>query len=51
MRLNATSIQPIHESGSQKYVENYRPISLLSSLPEILDKIVADEFCDRACVN
>ena len=37
-------IQPIHKSGSQKSVENYRPISILSSLPKILDNIVTDKL-------
>ena len=27
-------------------VENYRPVSILSSLPKILDKIVADKMSD-----
>ena len=27
-------------------VENYRPVSILSCLPKILDKIVADEMSD-----
>ena len=33
-------IKPIHKSGSRTSIDNYRPISLLSSISKVLEKIV-----------
>jgi hypothetical protein len=35
---------PVYKSGDQLDVDNYRPVSLLSSVSKILEKIVADKL-------
>lgn len=40
-------VVPIHKSGSQNDVRNYRPISKLSVIAKILDSIIADEVSER----
>lgn len=37
-------VTPIHKSGSQNDVSNYRPISKLSIIAKLLDSLVADEL-------
>ncbi|XP_039433577.1 uncharacterized protein LOC120415988 [Culex pipiens pallens] len=38
------SISPIHKSGNVSKVENYRPISILSCLAKVLEKVVYDRL-------
>ncbi|XP_052561953.1 uncharacterized protein LOC120430056 [Culex pipiens pallens] len=38
------SISPIHKSGNVSEVENYRPISILSCLAKVLEKVVYDRL-------
>lgn len=37
-------IQPIHKKGDKNLVTNYRPISILSALPKLLDKLVCEKL-------
>lgn len=39
-------ILPIHKSGDKCDVKNYRPISIISSLPKLLDAFIAGELSD-----
>ena len=39
-KLKATKVIPIHNKGSLNNISNYRPISLLSSIFTILEKII-----------
>ena len=41
-------IQPIYKKGNKNLVINYRPISILSSILKILDKIVTTKMYDVA---
>jgi hypothetical protein len=40
-------VTPIHKSGSQNDVRNFRPISKLSIIAKVLDSLVADELFER----
>ena len=39
-------ITPIHKSGDQSAVKNFRPISLLWSISKVLEKIIYDKIID-----
>ena len=43
-------IKPIHKSGNKASIENHRPISLLSSISKVLEKIVHHRICEHICV-
>jgi hypothetical protein len=43
-KLKKCRVIPIYKSGDQLDVDNYRPISLLSSISKILEKIVAEKL-------
>jgi hypothetical protein len=43
-KLKNCRVIPIFKAGDQLDVDNYRPISLLSSISKILEKIVADKL-------
>lgn len=48
--MKVSIVRPLHKKGSRKLYENYRPISILSSLACILEKIVHANmvsFCDK----
>ena len=38
--LKSAEVVPIHEAGSKSYISNYRPISLISNIVKIFEKIV-----------
>lgn len=38
----SANVVPVHKSGSRHDVQNYRPISLLSTLPKVLERLVHD---------
>jgi hypothetical protein len=43
-KLKNCRVIPVYKAGDQLDVDNYRPISLLSSISKILEKIVADKL-------
>jgi hypothetical protein len=43
-QLKKCRVVPIFKSGNQFDVDNYRPISLLSSISKILEKIVSEKL-------
>jgi hypothetical protein len=50
-KLKTCRVIPIFKSGDQLDVDNYRPISLLSSISKILEKIVADKLIHHLISN
>ena len=40
MRLKTAKVIPLHKSGSNQSVENYRPISLFSPFSKIIEKLI-----------
>lgn len=42
--LKVAKVTPIHKAGSRKDVNNYRPISVLSVLSKILEKLLVDRL-------
>jgi hypothetical protein len=43
-KLKNSRVIPIFKAGDQLDVDNYRPISLLSSISKVLEKIVAEKL-------
>ncbi len=44
------NVVPVHKKGNKQFKSNYRPISLLSSLGKVMERIVFDElyeYCDK----
>ena len=39
-------VNPIHKNGSKNDIKNYRPISVTSCIPKILDAIVANRHSE-----
>lgn len=37
-------INPIYKSGPKQLIKNYRPISKISAIPKLLEKIITDKF-------
>jgi hypothetical protein len=50
-KLKSCRVIPIFKSGDQLDVDNYRPISLLSSISKILEKIVAEKLIHHLVSN
>jgi exonuclease III len=50
-KLKTCRVIPIHKSGSRLDCDNYRPISLLSSVSKILEKIVAEKLITHLLTN
>jgi hypothetical protein len=44
--LKYSIIKPLYKKGNKKDVSNYRPISLLTSLPKMLEKVVQARLLD-----
>jgi hypothetical protein len=51
VKLKNCRVIPIHKSGSRLDCDNYRPISLLSSISKILEKIVAEKLTSHLLSN
>jgi hypothetical protein len=39
-KLKQSVVIPIHKKGSEKNIDNYRPISLLSNISKIFEKLI-----------
>jgi exonuclease III len=50
-KLKKSRVIPIFKSGQKSDCDNYRPISLLSSISKILEKIVAEKLLDHLTSN
>jgi hypothetical protein len=50
-KLKNCRVIPVFKAGDQLDVDNYRPISLLSSVSKILEKIVADKLVHHLLSN
>jgi hypothetical protein len=50
-KLKTSRIVPIFKSGEKNLCDNYRPISLVSSLSKILEKIVATKLTNYLQIN
>ena len=44
--LKKAEVVPIHKSGEKHNISNYRPISLISNVAKILEKIVYNRIFD-----
>ena len=42
-------VTPVHKSGPKENIDNYRPISVLSSLSKILERFVSSHLLDHLC--
>lgn len=49
--LKKTIIKPIHKKGSKQNIENYRPISLLSTLNKILEKCLHTQLTEHFTIH
>lgn len=45
------SVTPIHKKGTRTYSSNYRPLSLVSVVSKVCEKIIKDEFPTFAIIN
>jgi hypothetical protein len=50
-KLKQCRVIPIFKSGNVSKCDNYRPISLLSSIPKVLEKIVAEKLTSHLLSN
>jgi hypothetical protein len=50
-KLKQCRVIPIFKSGNVSECDNYRPISLLSSISKVLEKIVAEKLTDHLLSN
>ena len=50
-KLKVSKIIPIFKAGDHSSCDNYRPISLLSSISKILEKIVANSLVNHLEIN
>ena len=50
-KLKASRVVPIYKSGDSTSCDNYRPISLVSSISKILEKIVAAKLTEHLQSN
>ena len=50
-KLKSSRTIPLHKAGSKELCDNYRPISLLSSLSKILEKIVSVKLVNHLDLN
>ena len=46
-----SNVTPIHKSGDKSAVTNYRPISLLSLVSKVLEKIIHNRITEYLCSN
>lgn len=40
IKMKASKVIPLHKKGSKEVIDNYRPISLISTFSKILEKVV-----------
>lgn len=50
-RLKISVVKPIHKKGSERCCENYRPITLVSSISKIFEKIFFNRLTEFLCKN
>ena len=50
-KLKSSRVVPVFKSGDRKICDNYRPISLVSSIAKILEKIVALKLTNHLEIN
>ena len=51
--LKIAKVVPIFKKGDRRNPENYRPISLLSSISKVFEKLLQSrmiKFCEKKCV-
>ena len=50
-RLKYTFVKPLHKKGDMSDVNNYCPISLLTALSKILEKVIYSRVASHICKN
>ena len=50
-RLKSSRVVPIFKDGNSKLCDNYRPITIVSTLAKVLDKIVATKLYNHLDIN
>jgi len=50
-RLKYSAIKPLYKKGNKRVVNNYRPISLLTSFSKILENIIQTRLLDHLHKN
>jgi len=50
-RLKKSRVVPIHKGGDSRLCDNYRPITIVSTLAKVLDKIVATKLYNHLDIN
>ncbi len=50
-KLKICRVIPIFKAGNKLECDNYRPISLLSSISKVLEKIVAEKLINHLLTN